>query len=127
MTSENQDFEMYAGESKVITITVNDAAGDPVDLSGATIKWAVKVNPDDAEATITKNSGEDGGIEILDQETKKGQLTITLAPADTEEKGGVSYCHEAEVTDSEENVSTATRGMMRVKKALVRDAGGGGE
>ena len=119
MTSENQDFEMYAGESKVITVTVKDGTGEALNLTGATIEWVAKANEDEVNATITKNNGEGGGLEILDQEANKGEFTITLAPADTEKLGGVTYYHEAEVIDASTNVSTVTRGMMEVKKALT--------
>jgi hypothetical protein len=34
MTSEDQNFELYAGESKVITVTVKDDAGALIDGSG---------------------------------------------------------------------------------------------
>ena len=119
MTSEDQNFEMYAGESKVITVTVMDDATPPVpiDLTGASIEWIVKRSEDDAVGLITKTVG--AGIALLNQTTHKGEFTITLAPADTASLGGASYYHEAEVTDVATNVSTVTRGILTIKKALT--------
>jgi hypothetical protein len=123
MTSEDQNFEMYAGESKVITVTVREpplpdgTLGPLIDLTGSSIEWIVKRAEDDAVGLITKIVG--AGIALLNQTTYKGQFTITLAPADTVSLGGASYYHEAEVTDVAGNVSTVTRGILTIKKALT--------
>lgn len=119
MTSEDQNFEMYAGESKVITVTVKDAAGALVDIGGASIEWIAKRSEDDAVGLITKTTAAGGGITILDQTTHKGEFTITLVPADTQSLGGASYYHEAEVTDIATDVSTVMRGIVTIKKALT--------
>jgi len=120
MTSEDQNFELYAGESKVLTVTVKDAAGALIDLTGSTIEWIVKRAEDDAAGLITKTTVPiTGGITLSNQTTNKGEFTITLLPADTLSLGGASYYHEAEVTDAATNVSTVTRGVVTVKKALT--------
>ena len=117
MTSEDQNFEIYAGESKVITVSVKEA-GIAVNLTGATdIRWVVKRNEDDATALITKTLA--SGITTLDQILHAGEFTITLDPEDTEDLGGASYYHEAEVTDSAGDPSTVTRGILTIKKALT--------
>jgi hypothetical protein len=117
MTDEGQNFEMYAGESKVLTVTVKDEAAALIDLTGVSIEWIVKRFEDDVTGLITKTVGH--GITLSNQVTDKGEFTITLAPADTESLGGASYYHEAEVTDVGGNVSTVTRGIMTVKKSLT--------
>lgn len=115
MTSENQNFEMYEGEDKTLTITVVDVAGAAVNLTDATIKWQVKRNVDDTSPLIEKTTA--GGITITDAEG--GVFTIALADTDTANLGGEGYHHEAEVTDVSGNISTVTRGVMTIKKALI--------
>jgi len=115
MTSEAQNFEMYAGEDKILTVTVTDAAGDVVDLTDASIEWVMKRTADDTTALVTKTLAD--GITCASPAT--GVFTVTLEAADTEELGGASYLHEAEVTDAGDNVSTVTRGVVTIKKSLT--------
>ena len=118
MTSEDQNFELYAGEEKEpFTITVRDGAGALVDLTGATITWIVKRTEDDAAGLITKAVG--SGITLSNQTTHKGEFTITLESEDTADLGGASYYHEARVTDIAHHPTTITRGIMTIRKTLT--------
>jgi hypothetical protein len=54
MTSEDQNFTMYEGESKVLTVTVRDDGGTLIDLTASTIEWIVKRGESDALGLITK-------------------------------------------------------------------------
>lgn len=96
-TMENQDFEMYAGDTAILNFSVSMAGT----LTGATIKWVM--------STITKTIG--SGITVTGDRT----FTVTLSPADTTSLAG-SYPHEAEITDSSGNVSTVARGTATIKE-----------
>lgn len=112
------DFTIYAGDSKVLVVTVRDDDGVLVDLAGATIKWSASQllsGAFSAEASIMKDDGD--GIEV----TGTGVFEVELLPADTESLSGKFY-HEAEITDVEDNIFTVLTGRMTVKPALIRAA-----
>lgn len=106
MTKKNQDFEMFAGNSKDIIITMADSSG----LSGATIKWVLKKSVNGQLITM-KTVG--GGISI-----GLTFFTVRLNPADTEGLSGRFY-HEAELTDVLGNVSTVTTGHVTIEASGV--------
>jgi hypothetical protein len=105
MTTKNQNFEMVAGDSKNVIVTVSDA-----DLTGATIKWAMKRSVSSATANVSKDTTS-GGISISD--ATGGIFTISLIPADTSALKGDFY-HEAEITDAQNNVSTVMTGRISI-------------
>ena len=45
MASTDQDFTVYEGDDQTVTITVVNAAGVAVDISGATVAWTVSSSP----------------------------------------------------------------------------------
>lgn len=109
MTVKNQNFEMYAGDTKNIEITISS-----VNLAGASVKWAAKKTIYDAVPALYKDTA--GGITITD--AAAGKFTIALAPADTADLSG-KYYHEAEVTDQSGNVSTVTTGTITINLSGV--------
>lgn len=113
MTKQNQDFVMWAGDNKLIDVTVVDGDGVAVDITGATIKWVLAKTAGDS-ALVTKTTGD--GITITD--AAAGKFRVTLVPADTESLAGVYY-HEAEVTDASSQVSTVLIGKVIVYKSAA--------
>lgn len=110
MTSKNQDIDgYYAGDTLQITITVQDDAGNALDLTGATVEW-VLVSAGERETVLSKDSAS-GGIALTD--AANGEIRITIDPADTESLKGL-YRHEAEVTDASGNTSTVTVGDFEI-------------
>lgn len=112
MAAVDQNFEMYAGDSKEINVQVTDS-GNAKNIVGATIVWAMMNSPDNQNYIVKKST--DGGILITDGEN--GRFRISLDPADTEEVTGGFY-HEAELTDSFGNVST-----ILVGNAVINPSG----
>lgn len=110
MTRTNQDFTMWSGDSKVLEVTVTDADGDAVNLTGASIDYVMQ---DDAD--ISKSVGD--GISITSPATG-GLFEITLDPSDTTALAG-DYHHECEVTDSSDNVSTVFVGTVTINVDLI--------
>ena len=108
MTATEQDLTIYSGDSHYITVTVTDVDGAAKNLVGATVKYQ-------AGQAITKASG-GHGIAITDPAA--GQFVITLEPDDTKDLVGI-FAHEAEVTDSSDDVSTVLVGRLTIKEDLI--------
>lgn len=104
MTVKNQNFEMVAGDTKNIVITVAIA-----DITGASVKWALKKSVFSASNAVYKDTAT-GGVSITD--AAAGKFTVALAPSDTVTLKPGDYYHEAEVTDAAGNVSTVTTGKV---------------
>jgi hypothetical protein len=105
VTAINQNFSMYAGDTKNLVITM------PEDLTGCTVKWGLRQRQYSTENFISKTTSD--GISINGTE-----ITIKLAPADTQALAG-TYFHECEVTDQLGNVSTIFTGMGTISKSGV--------
>ena len=70
----NKAFLWYRYETKTITITVLDAAGSPVNLTGITLSWRIFRTQGSAQVLLTKTSG-GGGISI----SGAGNNVVTIA------------------------------------------------
>lgn len=111
LATENQNFSMYSGETKSLPFTAtNTEDGSPINLSGATIKWALKRALNTANAVYKDTTS---GITVTD--AANGVFTISLIPGDTQSLTG-NYIHAAEVTDSSGNVSVVTVGTATITK-----------
>lgn len=79
-----QNTTIIAGSDQTYRITVVDANGVLVDLTGATVYYTVKQAASDAAALIAKTSATVTEIDILAQSgATLGQAEIYLVPADT--------------------------------------------
>jgi len=116
MATPKTDFEMYAGDTRKLIVTVVDQDGIDVDLIGGSVTWQLaksdwKKDPD-ASVLVTKTSGA-GQIELAD-----GSFIVNLQPADTAGFDG-SYYHEAQVTLADGTVGTPLVGKVKVKPNLI--------
>ncbi len=111
-------FTMYEGDTKTLEVTVRDAVGDVVNITGATIRWwmAKNVRATGADIYIEKSTG--AGITIVDGVA--GRFNVALDPADTEDMGTTNktYYHEAE-TDIGGVISTVLVGQATILPALI--------
>lgn len=107
-------FKTFAGDTKVVQITVLDADGDPVDITSATIKWQAARSLGKSPV-ITKATG-GSGVSITD--AANGVFEVTLSGSDTEDLKG-DYYFEAEVTASDGTISTVIAGTMKVTPVLI--------
>jgi hypothetical protein len=105
VTAINQNFTMYAGDSKNIVVTM------PEDLTGCTVKWGLRQRMYSTENLLSKTTS--NGISINGSE-----ISIKLAPEDTQTLSG-TYYHECEVTDQLNNVSTIFTGMVTISKSAI--------
>jgi hypothetical protein len=101
MTAVNQNFSMIAGDTKSLIAAMSE------DLTGASVKWALKKNVNSTENILLKTSTVSGT-----------DITIKLDPTDTLSLSGVYY-HECEVTDQLNNVSTVFTGMCLITKSGI--------
>ena len=83
--------DINAGDSRTFAFTVVDADGNPVDISNATVTWALFNRPyqdDPADAVL---SGDDADVEVVTDnrvDTTAGEFEIRLEPSATEELWG---------------------------------------
>lgn len=91
----DRDFELRHGAKNVIRITVKNAAGTVVDISGASaIVWSLARTRRSVENEIQKDL--DDGIAFED-DGSDGVFLVTVAAADIAELRG-DYFHDAAVT-----------------------------
>ena len=112
----SSDFTMYAGDTKVITVLVEDEAGAPVPLDDATITWKMSksvLGGFSPTATVTKTT-DDG---ITKAESDDGVFSVTLDPEDTQGLSG-HYYQEAQVVTGG-NTYTALTGYVSILPTLV--------
>lgn len=95
MTKLGQDFTLWQGEDATVTFTVTDAAGDAVNLTGATLSW--KATHDNTVITLTPTLTNVNG-------TNDG-VVLTFLPATTKDEPARIYRHEGRaVSGGKENV-----------------------
>lgn len=112
-----QDFSMHSGDNRDLQVTIKDAAGAVVNITGAALTWALsKGNGSDGPrgtALVTKTVG--SGITIVDG--ANGRADIVLVPADTEALAG-DYYHELQLVAGGSS-STVLYGTVTILKNLV--------
>lgn len=116
MTEFAQDFEVFQGDAKEITIPITDEDGVAKTLTGSTQRWQAH-DRDSGAVVVTKDDG-DITLVSIPPETDNA-IRFDLDPEDTLELEAKDYDHEAEIVDSESNPSTVTRGTMKVRAHLI--------
>jgi hypothetical protein len=94
------DLVIIPGDNGVITVTVTDDDGDPVDLTGADITFTVKADLGEDDPGIFQ-LGIGTGIELADQDINPGVFTITIPAEDTAPpvlQPGLEYQHRTRLT-----------------------------
>lgn len=106
MTQFNQNFSMFAGETKYIAVPNTKDDGTDLDLSGSTITWTVKkreYSPDSVLSKATPDITVSGNV-----------LTIALTSPDTNDLLG-TYYHKCDCVDQFGNDSVLFTGYMEIK------------
>ncbi len=107
------NFDMVSGDSKDIIVSVLDELDQVVPITGASVVFILS-NTEFSPALVTKSSG--SGIAITDG--PGGVLTVSLAPADTEDLIGTKY-FEIELTSASLQVSTIAVGRINIRKNVI--------
>lgn len=106
MTIKNQNFEMYAGDTKNVSVTITNSSGAVVNLTGAVITWVLTFQ----SGTLQKATAT-GTITVANPAT--GVFTFNLLPIDTTGKQGV-FNHGVEMVDATGNASTLLTGLATI-------------
>lgn len=114
MTQTAQNFTMWAGDTKTLSISVQNSAGNAQDITGATFNWALKIATGNRRTLLTKSSSD--GITITN--ATAGTLTVAIVTADTRSLKG-TYTHELEMTDSAGNISTVLTGTVTINESIA--------
>ena len=109
MTEQNQDFEMFQGESKTLEVTERDGT----DISGQDITWVLA--DEVGEASEVSKDTDGGGVSITDGPS--GNFEIELDPADTDGISGRFY-HEARIDDG-----AGTESVLFSGEAMIHQSG----
>lgn len=120
MASTNQDFVMWAGESKLIVIDVVDENGEPKTIeTNGTAEWVMQKSVSDVTGKVIKTTSNGISLSnVLIGDSTGGRLTIELLPADTHSKSGIFY-HEAKYYDSSLNETVITVGRATIKPSAT--------
>jgi hypothetical protein len=105
----------YRGDNESFTITVRDAAGATVALTGASLRFMAKRRARDADAAavITKTTAS-GITHDPDQVgAGKGKATIALLPADTALAAVLVW--DLQLRDGSGLVQTVATGSLRIR------------
>lgn len=117
MAARNQNFDFYAGDSKIVRITVTDENGDPVPLDTITAAdWRLSREPG-GPALISKAHG--SGVTVTNP--AGGVVQVVLQPADTAGREGF-YAHELVITDDVNQVTHTTTGTGHGRPAIRASA-----
>jgi len=107
MTSVNQNFTVYAGDTAQVSIGVTQS-GAAASLSSTSIVWVLEEEV---------GSGSLVKLTTDDYISVSGSIVILgISPSHTQNLNG-KYYHEVEVTDTSGNISTVTTGTVTIKKS----------
>jgi len=117
MASTEQNFEMWQGEVKTITVTVLKQDGTAKDLTSAVaIVWEASTSVGAVLPSLTKSVG--SGISISNPATS-GIFVVALTHDDTHLLTPGVYYHEARVTDSASVEEVVTIGELTLHQATT--------
>lgn len=106
------------GEAKTITFTITDADGVAVDVSAATLSFAMKGDRDDASVLVSKEDGDFGkaqavsGIVTLPLDSDDTNQTIADGLTEKEFIGELKIAFSASNTDLSDDIT------IKINKAI---------
>lgn len=107
MTATHAPFTFYAGNTWVIDAAMHDAAGGPLDLTGAVVEWRLFLHG-------TKMASLTGSNGIVITDAAKGLCRITFPAAQSAALGVGNYTDEVRVTLPDATVCTQAVGAIVV-------------
>ncbi len=115
MAKINQNFDLWAGEDKQVTITVLDVNGVALNITGATIKWGMV---DSSNTRVLQYSGSPDIVIATQSGATKGQFTVGIKGNDTKNFPPGPYMHQAFLTDSLGEAEVVTEGQINLKRNI---------
>ncbi|RII32861.1 hypothetical protein D2A34_21950 [Clostridium chromiireducens] len=105
------DLSFYSGDSRNLIINVVDENNSSINLTGATVEWAL-INNDLVLIKKSINSG------ITISNATGGQFKIEITSSDTDNLSG-NYRHLARVTTADGRSSIVISGTIKIEKSLI--------
>ena len=109
-----EDLIIRRGDTTTIVVTLL-ADGTPQNITGYSAKFMAKRDYTSTAAAITKTTP--SGIELTNPTA--GELTITLAPADTEDLSPGTHYYDLELTSSTGSVGTYLWGKLTIEADIA--------
>ena len=116
MAVNYQSFQLQQGQNVELQITVTDTNGDAVDLTGASIRFAMARSQSSA-VIIDSDTSPQTATPAISNATG-GILSIYIDDVVMDDLLG-DYYYEVKVTDASANEAIVTRGYMTVLAALT--------
>src|SRR5688572_6814429 len=115
---------MYAGNVRELeyTITDEDNAGVPLDITNFRIKWAISALAADGSFSTTPTLSKDSttGTPLITKPNPTGGVClVTLDPADTASLGGRTFYLELEVFDPSNKPVVVATGTLEIRRNIV--------
>ena len=106
---------LFQGDHETIAFEITDASGDPIDLTGVGITWALATTSRADDPTL--EATRDAGITVIDPAA--GRFDVELDSNETATLGPQSYYHEVELIDDNGDVTTVFSGYLSVKPTVI--------
>jgi hypothetical protein len=114
------------GDRQTFAISITDADGVAVDLTGITITFTAKRRPTDTDAQAVISLSTAAGI-VTDYDPTLGTATITLDPEDTEDLSdhviARSLYWDVQIDDMAGDVRTPLSGRLAISADTTRTSG----
>lgn len=111
-----QDFELVSGNDKILKFNVKDQDGAIVDLTGATIIWAMATHANSKKPIIEYTSP----VQVtITSPATDGLFEVAILGVDTEALEGAEYYHEARVVSSGGLKSTVAYGVVSLLDNVI--------
>ena len=107
------DIVLKRKEAKTITFTITDSDGSAVDVSSATLTFAVKQNITDSTVIITKADGD-----FDKTQAANGIVTCILTATDTD-RSADDFVGELKIYFSASNVDKSSTINISIKEAVT--------
>lgn len=124
MSAGNYDFEIEQGATFRRTLTISDAAGDPINLTGYTFRGMVRAKYDSASPLATfsftpANQGTDPGVVVVSL-TDTDTSAITVPAATSAERTLTTYLYDIEMVDGSSIVTRVLQGAAIISPEATK-------
>lgn len=100
--------DWLSGDDRALVFEVVDSDGDPVDISNATVEWALYNRPYNDDPNDAVLTGDDSGVEIVTDnrvDTTAGLWEVRVDGAATSDRWG-EYWQRPRVTQSDDSTAS---------------------
>lgn len=117
MTPGKLPLTIYQGTTFRRVIRLTDSAGDPIDLSGATVRMHVRTKISDT-ATLLELTEDNGRALVSD--AVEGEITLLVSDEDTASLDFTSGVYDLEIEYSNGTVDRVLYGTVKLSKEVTR-------